>query len=67
MSEKALLYYIHRAATNKNILVEVFSVEIITTTYNRVIFRLISQQFLQQYAYIQVILCIFVLGIVLLL
>jgi hypothetical protein len=46
MGENAPSYYIHRAATNKNIAADEFSVEIITNTYNHVIFPLILQQFL---------------------
>jgi len=52
MSENALSYYVNRGATNKNISVEEFSVKITTKTFNRVIFPLISQQFLYQHAYI---------------
>jgi len=48
VSENVLLYYVHRGATNKNMSVEEFSVKIVTKTYNRVVFPLLSQQFLYQ-------------------
>jgi hypothetical protein len=45
-SELIISYYIHRAATNNNVSIDEFSVEIVTKTYNHQLFPLKFQQVL---------------------